>query len=80
MEIGGDMDRATLKLIASGKYLDLNKSYNQEQHTEFIEGALFTYDLINSINRSRGDNGLEKGLQRDLQKNDSKDIYSGTNG
>lgn len=43
MEIGGDVDRATLKLIASGKYLDLNKSYNQEQHTQFIEGALFTW-------------------------------------
>jgi hypothetical protein len=79
VEIGGDMDRATLKLIASGKYLDLNKSYNQEQHTQFIEGALFTFDLITASNRARRENAAEKELQRDIQQTKPQDVYSGPN-
>lgn len=69
------MDRNTLKLIASGKYLDLNKSYNQEQHTQFIEGAVFVYDLLTKM---RGENGLEKGLQRDLSSKETQELRDRT--
>ena len=57
MEIN-KIDRNTLRLIASGQYLQLNKSFDQERFSNFVEGALFTYDLINktTIEAKRGNN------------------------
>lgn len=57
------LSREQIKLIASGKYLDLNKSFDQQQHSSFIEGALFVFDLINSQKR-----GLENGNERATEK------------
>ena len=54
------LDRNQFKLIASGKYLDVNKSYNQEQHQQYVDGAMFAFDLIQLMNR-RGFN--EQGIK-----------------
>lgn len=48
-----EIDRNNLKLMASGKYLDLNKGYNQEQHNQFIEGAMFAFDFISAKTREK---------------------------
>ncbi len=48
-----EIDRNNLKLMASGKYLDVNKSYNQEQHNQYIEGAMFAFDLMTQIERNK---------------------------
>lgn len=46
------LDRNTMKLIASGKFLEINKScYDQQQHTSFIDGAMFIIDFLNSLDR-----------------------------
>lgn len=47
------IDRNAVRLIAGGKYLELNKSYSQEQYQQFVDGAVFIYDLLSSNNNKR---------------------------
>lgn len=51
--------------MASGKYLDLNKGYNQEQHNQFIEGAMFAFDLISSKIRDKKKQDIEAKENKD---------------
>lgn len=44
------IDRNSVRLIAGGKYLELNKSYSQEQYQQFVDGAIFIFDLLSSSN------------------------------
>lgn len=60
-----EIDRNNLKLMASGKYLDLNKGYNQEQHNQFIEGAMFAFDFISAKNRDKKKQEIETKENKD---------------
>lgn len=62
------LSRDQVKLISSGKYLDLNKSFDQQQHASFIEGSLFVFDLLNSQKRgNESERASEKRLQSEVQ-------------
>lgn len=76
MEIGGKMDRDTLKLMASGKYIERNNSYNQEQHNQFVAGALFTYDIIikTAIEVKRGINANTESNQTNESRLSEKQL------
>lgn len=64
------LTRDSLKLLASGKYIALKKSYNQQEHEQFLEGALFTYDLIQQALREKGDyNATENVVRNTPEKN-----------
>ena len=45
------IDRETVRLLASGKYLQIYKSYEPQMHSNFVEGSLFVYDLYNKLER-----------------------------
>jgi len=45
------LNRDNVKLLASGKYIALKKSYDQQEHENFIDGAMFCYDLMQQIER-----------------------------
>lgn len=63
------LSRDQIKLMASGKYIDLYKSFDQQQHASFIEGATYIYDLINSQKKVENANERtsEKRIQSELQ-------------
>lgn len=55
-----DYDRDSIRLLASGKYLDLNKSFDQHNHQHFVEGALFILDLMSKKER---ESKLKQGVE-----------------
>lgn len=54
------LNRDNIKLLASGKYIALKKSYDQQEHEHFLEGALFTYDLIQQTARENERQNIER--------------------
>lgn len=51
------MDREQIKLLLSGKYIEINKTFNQETHRSFVDGGIFIFDLINNNKKKDIDNG-----------------------
>lgn len=47
------LSRDLIKAVASGQYLQTNKSYEQIQHDQFVCGALFLWDFLNQQNRNK---------------------------
>jgi hypothetical protein len=45
------IDREKLRLLSSGKYLQIYKSYDPQMHSNFVESALFVFDLFNELDR-----------------------------
>ena len=45
------IDREKLRLLSSGKYLQIYKSFDPQMHSNFVEGALFVFDLFNELDR-----------------------------
>lgn len=45
------MDREQIKLLLSGKYIEINKTFNQETHRSFVDGGIFIFDLINNVKK-----------------------------
>ncbi len=54
------LNRDNIKLLASGKYIALKKSYDHQEHEHFLEGALFTYDLIQQTARDNERANIER--------------------
>lgn len=47
-------EREKLKLIASGKSLEINRlAFDEVKHTSFVEGALFAWDFLKSEDREK---------------------------
>lgn len=61
------IDRNTVRLMSGGKYLELNKTYQQESFQSFVDGALFIFDLLTS-NNSKKDKISEPVLRQEITK------------
>lgn len=47
------LNRDSLRMVASGAYLQINKNYDQQTHQAFVEGALFLWDFVQAGERSK---------------------------
>lgn len=59
------IDRAILRQIAAGKFIEMNKTDHAENRSHFVEGSLYAFDLI-------------KQLTRDSKRGNSDDNHKGS--
>ena len=60
------LNRDSLRMVASGAYLQINKNYDQQTHQSFVEGALFLWDFVQAgerNNKVRGDANGQDGIK-----------------
>lgn len=72
------LDRTLIKLLSSGKFLDVNKSYNQEQHNAFVEGSLFAFDLFQHTIRENKRGTTNEGDKRNETQLAKTELQSGS--
>ena len=66
------LTRDLVRLISTGQYVYSKNGFDQQEHSQYVDGALYSFDLMQTVSRDRkrGENEseLKKSENRTIEK------------